>query len=47
MVRAAGGSVALVEGDPMLEKVTYPADFAAADEIDTAPLTGLFDGHAR
>jgi 2-C-methyl-D-erythritol 4-phosphate cytidylyltransferase/2-C-methyl-D-erythritol 2,4-cyclodiphosphate synthase len=31
MVRAAGGTVALVEGDSMLEKVTYPADFAAAE----------------
>jgi 2-C-methyl-D-erythritol 4-phosphate cytidylyltransferase/2-C-methyl-D-erythritol 2,4-cyclodiphosphate synthase len=31
MVRALGGRVALVQGDPMLEKVTHPADFAAAD----------------
>jgi 2-C-methyl-D-erythritol 4-phosphate cytidylyltransferase/2-C-methyl-D-erythritol 2,4-cyclodiphosphate synthase len=31
MVRAAGGRVALVEGDPMLEKITHPADFAAAE----------------
>ncbi|MCC2976039.1 bifunctional 2-C-methyl-D-erythritol 4-phosphate cytidylyltransferase/2-C-methyl-D-erythritol 2,4-cyclodiphosphate synthase [Sphingomonas sp. PL-96] len=31
MLRAAGGSVALVPGDPMLEKITYPADFAAAE----------------
>ena len=31
MVRALGGSVALVQGDAMLEKVTYPADFAAAE----------------
>ena len=31
MIRAAGGSVALVEGDPMLEKITHPADFAAAE----------------
>ena len=31
MVRAAGGKVALVEGDTMLEKITYPADFAAAE----------------
>lgn len=31
MVRAAGGHVALVEGDPMLEKITHPADFAAAE----------------
>ena len=31
MVRALGGSVALVQGDPMLEKVTYPQDFATAE----------------
>lgn len=31
MVRKAGGSVALIEGDMMLEKITYPADFAAAE----------------
>jgi 2-C-methyl-D-erythritol 4-phosphate cytidylyltransferase / 2-C-methyl-D-erythritol 2,4-cyclodiphosphate synthase len=31
MVRALGGSIALVQGDTMLEKVTYPADFAAAE----------------
>ena len=31
MVRALGGSVALVQGDAMLEKVTYPDDFAAAE----------------
>ena len=31
MVRALGGGVALVQGDPMLEKVTLPEDFAAAD----------------
>lgn len=31
MIRAAGGTVALVEGDPMLEKITHPADFAAAE----------------
>ncbi|MES1976105.1 MAG: bifunctional 2-C-methyl-D-erythritol 4-phosphate cytidylyltransferase/2-C-methyl-D-erythritol 2,4-cyclodiphosphate synthase [Pseudomonadota bacterium] len=31
MVRATGGTVALVEGDIMLEKITYPADFAAAE----------------
>ncbi|MEO8376024.1 MAG: bifunctional 2-C-methyl-D-erythritol 4-phosphate cytidylyltransferase/2-C-methyl-D-erythritol 2,4-cyclodiphosphate synthase [Sphingomonas bacterium] len=31
MVRKAGGGVALVEGDMMLEKITYPADFAAAE----------------
>jgi 2-C-methyl-D-erythritol 4-phosphate cytidylyltransferase/2-C-methyl-D-erythritol 2,4-cyclodiphosphate synthase len=31
MLRAAGGEVALVEGDTMLEKITHPADFAAAE----------------
>jgi 2-C-methyl-D-erythritol 4-phosphate cytidylyltransferase/2-C-methyl-D-erythritol 2,4-cyclodiphosphate synthase len=31
MARKAGGSVKLVEGDMMLEKITYPADFAAAE----------------
>lgn len=31
MVRALGGSVALVQGDAMLEKVTWPADFALAE----------------
>jgi 2-C-methyl-D-erythritol 4-phosphate cytidylyltransferase/2-C-methyl-D-erythritol 2,4-cyclodiphosphate synthase len=31
MVRLAGGSVALVAGDPMLEKITHPADFAASE----------------
>ena len=31
MVRRLGGTVALVQGDPMLEKVTYPEDFAAAE----------------
>ena len=31
MVRAAGYPVAMVAGDPALEKVTYAADFAAAE----------------
>jgi 2-C-methyl-D-erythritol 4-phosphate cytidylyltransferase/2-C-methyl-D-erythritol 2,4-cyclodiphosphate synthase len=31
MLRAVGGRVALVEGDPMLEKITHPTDFAAAE----------------
>lgn len=31
MVRAAGHAVALIPGDSMLEKVTHPADFAAAE----------------
>jgi 2-C-methyl-D-erythritol 4-phosphate cytidylyltransferase/2-C-methyl-D-erythritol 2,4-cyclodiphosphate synthase len=32
MVRAAGGSVALVEGSPMLDKITFPEDFAMAEQ---------------
>lgn len=31
MVRRHGGTVALVEGDPMLDKLTVPADLAAAE----------------
>jgi 2-C-methyl-D-erythritol 4-phosphate cytidylyltransferase/2-C-methyl-D-erythritol 2,4-cyclodiphosphate synthase len=31
MVRRHGGTVALVEGDAMLDKLTWPADFAAAE----------------
>ena len=31
MVRRLGGAVAMVEGDTMLDKITYPADFAAAE----------------
>lgn len=31
MMRAIGLDVAMVEGDIMLEKITYPADFAAAE----------------
>ena len=31
MVRAAGHDVVLVAGDPMLEKITRPGDFAAAE----------------
>lgn len=31
MARAAGFAVAQVAGDPMLEKITHPADFAAAE----------------
>ncbi|QQV75823.1 bifunctional 2-C-methyl-D-erythritol 4-phosphate cytidylyltransferase/2-C-methyl-D-erythritol 2,4-cyclodiphosphate synthase [Sphingomonas aliaeris] len=31
MVRRLGGTVAMVEGDTMLEKITYPSDFAAAE----------------
>ncbi|MES2753956.1 MAG: bifunctional 2-C-methyl-D-erythritol 4-phosphate cytidylyltransferase/2-C-methyl-D-erythritol 2,4-cyclodiphosphate synthase [Pseudomonadota bacterium] len=31
LVRRLGGTVALVQGDPMLEKVTFPADLVAAE----------------
>lgn len=31
MVRDAGGKVTIVAGDPMLDKITHPADFAAAE----------------
>lgn len=38
MLRAAGQDVALVEGDVMLEKITYPADMAAANARAARPL---------
>lgn len=38
MLRAAGDEVALVEGDVMLEKITYPADIAAAQARAARPL---------
>jgi len=47
MVRRLGGSVALVQGDPMLDKVTYPEDFALAEAraaLETRTATG-FDVH--
>ena len=47
MVRRLGGTVALVQGDPMLEKVTYPEDFATAEARlprETRMATG-FDVH--
>ncbi|KQM65877.1 2-C-methyl-D-erythritol 4-phosphate cytidylyltransferase [Sphingomonas sp. Leaf17] len=37
MVRRLGGTVALVQGSTMLEKVTYPEDFAAAEARITRP----------
>ena len=47
---AAGFDVAIVEGDPMLEKLTNPADFTRAEALQLAalsPRTGLgFDVHA-
>jgi 2-C-methyl-D-erythritol 4-phosphate cytidylyltransferase/2-C-methyl-D-erythritol 2,4-cyclodiphosphate synthase len=47
MVRRLGVGVALVQGDPMLDKVTYPEDFALADAraaLETRTATG-FDVH--
>ncbi len=47
MVRALGGSVALVQGSAMLDKVTWPEDFAAAEARvgwETRTATG-FDVH--
>ncbi len=47
MVRALGRTVAMVEGDTMLEKITYPADFAAAEArvaTETRSASG-FDVH--
>ncbi len=38
MLRAAGLEVALVEGDVMLEKITYPADIAGAEARAVRPL---------
>lgn len=49
MVRSAGGRVAMVEGSIALEKLTYPADFVAAERRLGASLvsrTGMgFDVH--
>lgn len=47
MVRRLGGSVALVQGDAMLDKVTYPQDVATADAraaMETRSASG-FDVH--
>jgi 2-C-methyl-D-erythritol 4-phosphate cytidylyltransferase/2-C-methyl-D-erythritol 2,4-cyclodiphosphate synthase len=50
VVRAAGLQVALVEGDPLLDKLTTAADWARAEQMLAArltPRTGLgFDVHA-
>jgi len=50
VARAAGVEVAVVDGDPALEKLTYEADFARAEAMLTArmlPCTGTgFDVHA-
>lgn len=47
MVRALGVDVAMVEGDTMLDKITWPADFAAAEArlgVETRSASG-FDVH--
>lgn len=50
VARAAGLTVATVEGDPTLDKITYDADFARAEDRLAAcltPRTGMgFDVHA-
>jgi 2-C-methyl-D-erythritol 4-phosphate cytidylyltransferase / 2-C-methyl-D-erythritol 2,4-cyclodiphosphate synthase len=50
VVRAAGMSVAAVEGDPVLDKLTTPADWARAEAIVAARFTARtgmgFDVHA-
>ena len=50
VMRSAGMSVAAVEGDPRLEKLTLPADFQRAEDWlagRLAPRTGMgFDVHA-
>jgi 2-C-methyl-D-erythritol 4-phosphate cytidylyltransferase/2-C-methyl-D-erythritol 2,4-cyclodiphosphate synthase len=50
VLRAAGKSVAAVEGDPALEKLTLPADFERAEQWlagRLSPRTGMgFDVHA-
>jgi 2-C-methyl-D-erythritol 4-phosphate cytidylyltransferase/2-C-methyl-D-erythritol 2,4-cyclodiphosphate synthase len=50
VVRAAGNRIAMVEGDPMLEKLTVPADWERAEAFQAArlvPRIGLgFDVHA-
>ena len=47
VARAAGLSVALVQGDPALEKLTYESDFRRAESGLLSPRTGFgFDVHA-
>jgi 2-C-methyl-D-erythritol 4-phosphate cytidylyltransferase/2-C-methyl-D-erythritol 2,4-cyclodiphosphate synthase len=47
VARAAGLSVAIVEGDPALEKLTYEADFRRAETGLLTPRVGFgFDAHA-
>ncbi len=38
MLRALGEEVAVVEGDPMLDKITHPADFTAAEARHAASM---------
>lgn len=46
MVRRLGVEVAVVQGDPMLDKVTHPADFAAAEARALVSRTATgFDVH--
>lgn len=45
MVRGAGGSVAVVEGDAMLEKLTHPADFARAEALHGANAFRIGSGY--
>jgi 2-C-methyl-D-erythritol 4-phosphate cytidylyltransferase/2-C-methyl-D-erythritol 2,4-cyclodiphosphate synthase len=49
MLRRAGHDVRLVPGDPMLEKITHPADFAAAEARHASTLVSRsamgFDVH--
>ncbi|MDQ0463075.1 2-C-methyl-D-erythritol 4-phosphate cytidylyltransferase/2-C-methyl-D-erythritol 2,4-cyclodiphosphate synthase [Caulobacter ginsengisoli] len=40
VVEADGGTVALAPGDPMLMKLTYPEDFAMAEQLAGGPLGG-------
>ncbi|GAA0730126.1 bifunctional 2-C-methyl-D-erythritol 4-phosphate cytidylyltransferase/2-C-methyl-D-erythritol 2,4-cyclodiphosphate synthase [Sphingomonas japonica] len=47
VVRAAGGQVALITGDPALDKITFPADFDRAERLvprETRSAAG-FDVH--
>jgi 2-C-methyl-D-erythritol 4-phosphate cytidylyltransferase/2-C-methyl-D-erythritol 2,4-cyclodiphosphate synthase len=50
MIRAIGRTVAIVEGSAMLEKLTYPSDFAAAEQrlgTSLVSRTGMgFDVHS-
>lgn len=45
MVRANGGSVAMVEGDAMLEKLTHPADFARIEAARGMPAFRIGSGY--